>query len=688
MGEKARLRFVVVLIYVLITSCTPSQEAINATDTRLAVDVFATQTAQAPSATPEPTARPPISAAEVFEASMIALEQAETYHFDMDMRLGVEDEEFGMAFPFKFVGDFQFPDNMVAIMSMTLMGLEINLEMISLDGMMYATNPETGEWEVESESVSPMDPALTARIDRIDKLDFEVVTIETLEGIEVYHLMGTIPAEEVSEMVGELRIDYWIGVEDSLPRKITLEGEVESEDLTGLTEGALGFFEMTMTILLSDFGKMVSIKPPEIRTVEQIDSPFGRMNVYESQLYPFSIQYPSGWVTQPVPPLVTARFTSLEGDFLDLAEEDLTALGYEKLTIEEYRQLVLSGVGTFGPDLELVSQNEFTTQSGISGEVMAFATADYKSRRFYYLRDGHLAFNATYIVPIEKFAELEPMIMYSFSTFDISDRWIADDIGTQENPIIWGFAPYGEIEQAREDFETLAALIHEETGLVIEAFVTSKYEDIVEAMCADPPEAHMSSLAVFSYLIATERGCAQAELVAVLFGSTTYNGQIFVRSDSGLESLTDLKGKTFCRMNEFSTSSWVVPNMELEAVGVTVAPIDTGTNNAAVEGVYTGRCDAGGSYVDARRSIEDDYPDVLDVIEVIHVTVGIPHDGVQYHPKFPIELRGQISKAMLKIAETETGEDVFRTIFFWQGLEAHGDSFYDPIRQLLDAAGG
>jgi phosphonate transport system substrate-binding protein len=264
-------------------------------------------------------------------------------------------------------------------------------------------------------------------------------------------------------------------------------------------------------------------------------------------------------------------------------------------------------------------------------------------------------------------------------------------LGTDENPIIWAFVPSGETERVSAGAEAVADLIFAETGLVIETYVATEYAGVIETMCSDPPKAHMASLATFAYILAADKGCAEAELISVRYGSPTYNGQIFVRADSGLETLADLKGKTFCRGDVYSTSGWIIPSIELKAAGVDpdteITTLDTGSHDASVAGVYNGDCDAGASYVDARSRIEGDYPDVMEVIKVIFVTSDIPNDGVQYTTSFPRELRDQINAAILKIAETEEGVEALETAYQWTALEAHDDTFYDPFRQLLDAAG-
>jgi phosphonate transport system substrate-binding protein len=265
-------------------------------------------------------------------------------------------------------------------------------------------------------------------------------------------------------------------------------------------------------------------------------------------------------------------------------------------------------------------------------------------------------------------------------------------LGTEQNPITWAVVPSGETERVVTGFTDVANLIKQETGLYINPLVATEYAGVIEAMCSDPPKAQMGSLATFAYILASQKGCAEAELVSVRFGSAFYNGQIFTRADSGINSIADLKGKTFCRPDPLSTSGWIIPSITLKANGVDpdtdlAQVVDAGSHDASVAGVYNGDCDAGSSFVDARTNIEADYPDVMDVIKVIEVSANIPNDGVQYAPSMPRDLRDKINAALLKIAETDEGKAALDTAYQWGGLQQVDDTFYDPFRQVLDAAG-
>jgi len=268
----------------------------------------------------------------------------------------------------------------------------------------------------------------------------------------------------------------------------------------------------------------------------------------------------------------------------------------------------------------------------------------------------------------------------------------ADELGTEENPIIWAVVPSGETERVVSGFEQVAGMLYDETGLVIQPLVATEYAGVIEALCSDPPKAQMASLATFSYILAAEKGCAEAALVSVRYGSAVYNGQIFVRADSGINSLEDLAGKTFCRPDPLSTSGWIIPSITLKAAGIDpdtdlAEVVDAGSHDASVAGVYNGDCDAGSSFVDARSNIEEEYPDVMDVIKVIEISADIPNDGVQFVKGFDPEMETKIVDGLLAIAATDAGVEALDIAYQWTALEKHDDSFYDPFRQVLDAAG-
>ncbi len=264
------------------------------------------------------------------------------------------------------------------------------------------------------------------------------------------------------------------------------------------------------------------------------------------------------------------------------------------------------------------------------------------------------------------------------------------ELGTEENPIIWVLTPSQDTQAVLSGAEPIAQYVEEQTGLVIKPIIPTDYTAQQEAMCSG--EAQMAALNTFGYVRASERGCADVALASVRYGSTSYAGQIIARADSGIESIKDLAGKTFCRPDPESTSGWVIPSLSLLAAGIDPETdlaeiVDAGGHDAVVIAVYNGDCDAGATFEDARVLVEDDFPDVKEKVVVIETSSAIPNDNISFRPDFPADMREKIVNALLSLNDSDEGKEMLKGLFSWQGLEAVDDTFYDGFRQQLEAAG-
>ena len=269
-------------------------------------------------------------------------------------------------------------------------------------------------------------------------------------------------------------------------------------------------------------------------------------------------------------------------------------------------------------------------------------------------------------------------------------------LGSEENPLVWAFVPSGEMGRVTGGAQTIADMLHAETGLYFKTLVATEYAGVIEALRADPPTAHIASLATFSYILASDIGVAKAALVSVRRGTAFYQGQIIARVDSGIKDLTDLKGKSFARPDPLSTSGWIIPSIVLQAAGINldrdIKVVDAGSHDAVVAAVYSGDVDAGACYLDLNtripmREMQKEHPDAAEELATIQISPEIPNDGVQFHPSLSEDMKDKIVAALLKIAETEEGEEALLKAYQWNTLEPHDDTFYDPFRQVLQAAG-
>jgi phosphonate transport system substrate-binding protein len=147
-----------------------------------------------------------------------------------------------------------------------------------------------------------------------------------------------------------------------------------------------------------------------------------------------------------------------------------------------------------------------------------------------------------------------------------------------------------------------------------------------------------------------------------------------------------------CWVDPNSTSGYIIPRIELAANGIDPdndfsKTVESGSHNNSITAVYNGDCDVGVSYADARSSIEEDFPDVKEVVVVLATTSDIPNDSVSFAKDFDPELRQQIVDALLEIAGTEEGQVALENLYSIAGLVPADDSFYDVFRADLSKAG-
>lgn len=262
-------------------------------------------------------------------------------------------------------------------------------------------------------------------------------------------------------------------------------------------------------------------------------------------------------------------------------------------------------------------------------------------------------------------------------------------LGSEQEPIVMSFVPSGDTQEILASGEEIARLLEEKTGLSFETNVATSFAAVVEAMGTG--KAHIGWLNTFSYLLAHEKHGVQAELATMRFGASFYTGQIFVQADSGITELSQLKGKKFCFVDPLSTSGAIIPTVELKAAGVDpdtdMTVTYAGSHNNAVLAVHKRECDAGASFVDARRSVAKETPEVMDTVVVIHESPPIPNDGVSFIKEFPAETRDLVVTALLELAESEEGQAALETLYEISGLQKIDNSFYDEFRASLEAAG-
>ena len=160
---------------------------------------------------------------------------------EADIKMEVSMQGLSVDVPIAMTMDYQAPDRSHATVSAELLGMALEMETIIIGDTIYATDPATGEWMVVEESAIPFSPQGLTGLGSADLDRLVLEGLETLDGVPAYHLVGTVSSEALglappgieADIGGKLQIEYWISVEDDLPRQVVLGGNVTAvgEDL-------------------------------------------------------------------------------------------------------------------------------------------------------------------------------------------------------------------------------------------------------------------------------------------------------------------------------------------------------------------------------------------------------------------------------------------------------------------------
>ena len=277
-----------------------------------------------PSPTPSPTAVPTpasepspetLSAKEVLDSTTAAMSALDSGYIEIEVttKLSAGDESQQIV-TMEIVGEFQAPDRSRVNMSVDADDDSAEFEVITIEDTTYLKLPGFDRWAISTGSVTPygdlfsfgafstnFDAGVVASFDSPIREVFAGESVHTLRGpvsgYALADLLGIVEdtdGEDVAEF-GEGVVEFRIGVDDFLVRKMVIEAELPDPD----EEGTLSV-QIIMT--LSDFGKPVDIQTPDPEsddeqtgaTTEILENGWVRVDLAQ-QGFGFAISVPPSW---------------------------------------------------------------------------------------------------------------------------------------------------------------------------------------------------------------------------------------------------------------------------------------------------------------------------------------------------------------------------------------------------------
>ena len=248
-----------------------------------------------------------------------------------------------------------------------------------------------------------------------------------------------------------------------------------------------------------------------------------------------------------------------------------------------------------------------------------------------------------------------------------------------------GFIPAEDSRAMVRQSKEILDIVAKHTGMKIDTFVGSDYNATIEALRAG--HIDVALLGPISYVLATTVSQVEAFAVTVTAKSMmpSYQSIIIAGKDSGINSLADLKGKTFAFVDPGSTSGYMVPAAAFINNGISPEKdfkqvMYSGGHDATIVAVGSGKVDAG-SVADRiyERGCAKGLAD-CSKLKVVWTSPAIPNDPLLYRKTLSEDMKKKIRDAFFSVKNLPFGE--MGTV---ARFDPASDKDYDPLREIAKA---
>ena len=248
--------------------------------------------------------------------------------------------------------------------------------------------------------------------------------------------------------------------------------------------------------------------------------------------------------------------------------------------------------------------------------------------------------------------------------------------------------PTNLMEAGEEFAQALAKLV----GVPFRVTVASDYAAVIEAL--RNRTADLAFVHPVGYVLANRE--AKATIVArnLWHGKASFTSRIYVRRDSGLRELADLRGKTIAFVDPASSSGYTYPMVMLIQRGLVKGRdpktffrevVFSGAHDASMRALLNGHVDAIASF-DLAREQYLKAPAERDRIVHIAETPPIPEAGIAARDGLEPAMIDRIRAALLQIRGPAYA-DLLKRLYEIDGFEPAADRDYDPVRAAVELLG-
>lgn len=242
-------------------------------------------------------------------------------------------------------------------------------------------------------------------------------------------------------------------------------------------------------------------------------------------------------------------------------------------------------------------------------------------------------------------------------------------------------------EQVRK-FTPIAAYLEKKLGMKVEFTPVSDYPAAVEALVNK--KVDLVWFGGFTHVQAQIRSGGKVIPIAQREEDTKFQSVFIAKTDSGIKTLADMKGRQVSFGSQSSTSGHLMPRSNLLAAGINPEKdfrrvAYSGAHDATIASVVSGKVDAAALDITVWRKFVAENKVDTKAVDVFFTTPPFFNYNWSVHADMPADLREKVKKALLDLdPATPEGKEILQlnraTRYIptaaenYKGLEAAGRS--------------
>lgn len=234
-----------------------------------------------------------------------------------------------------------------------------------------------------------------------------------------------------------------------------------------------------------------------------------------------------------------------------------------------------------------------------------------------------------------------------------------------QQEILIGLVPEQNIFKQMDRYRPLAAYLSEKVGVKIRLTILSRYGDVVERFALRGMDgAFLNSLG--AAMAITKLGVEPVARRVNLDGTSTIRGYIFVRTDSNINSVKDMKGKRIAFVDRATASGYLFAVAFLQENGI--SDIDkyfaeyffTGSHDSAIYSVLDNRADIGCASRTIFNALVSKDPTIKRELRVIAQSEEFPENTLCLRKNISQEIKNRITDILLNMNQDPAGKEILK----------------------------